>query len=111
MGMLEFEYFLLRSCPPAKKCVEGDSLANEMDSSTDLCRLLFNCLIALAVCSITGNFACQAGRKNLVSMVGIGFGGSRSTVFHAKRMCLFSIKLCEIAKHCSLLYSSEAQNF
>lgn len=81
-----------------------------MDSSTDICRLLFSCLVDLAVCSITRSCAWQAGRKNWVYMAGIDFGGSRSTVFHAKRMCLFSVKFSEIVKHCSLLYSSEVQN-
>lgn len=81
-----------------------------MDSRTDIYRLLFNCPVDLAVCSITRDFAWQAGMKNWVYMAGIGFGGSRSTVFHAERMCLFSIKFSEIVKHCSLLYSSEVQN-
>lgn len=52
----------------------------------------------------------QARRKNWVYVAGISFGGSRSTVFHAERMCLFSIKFSEIVKRCSLLYSSEVLN-
>lgn len=100
-GCVRIWIFLVKVLPSCSEAFWRDSLANNMDSSTDTCRLLLNCLVDLAVCSITWNFAWQAGRKNWVYVAGIGFGGSRSTVFHAERMCLVqsSLKLSNIA-HC-----------
>ncbi|NXS10426.1 TYY1 protein, partial [Neodrepanis coruscans] len=60
---------------------------------TLICKLLFIWFIDLAMCNITRNFAWRAGRKNWVCVSGIGFGGSRNTVFHAKRY-VFSFPQC-----------------